>query len=53
LVGFLIGGASVILFLRKWVVSGMPPAESETPRSAPSPVDPELERLVDEELQRG
>ncbi len=53
LVGFLVGGASVILFLRKWVASGRPPAESEVPGFAPSSVDPELERLVDEELQRG
>ena len=53
LLGFLVGGAVVILFLRKWVAPGRPPAESEMPRSAPSPVDPELERLIDEELQRG
>lgn len=58
--GFLAGGVFVLLYLRSHTGSGGPPgppsAQGAAPHTAPStppaPVDADLERLVDEDLER-
>ena len=53
LAAFLIGGWVVVLFLRRVVASDPGPTRSEPAEAPSAAVDLELERLVDEELQRG
>jgi cytochrome c-type biogenesis protein CcmH/NrfF len=48
--GFLLGGGLVVFALRRIVRRGSSPAAAASP-VAPPPGDPELERLLDEELR--
>ena len=50
LLAFLAGGALLLVFLRRQGSGGEVPAPEARPAAAPS--DPELERIVDEELRR-
>ena len=46
LAGFLIGGGVVVLVVRRLMVPGSGPA---SPLSADEPIDPEIQRRIDEE----
>jgi len=49
---FVAGGLLVAFVLRRLTRRGSAPPPTSEPAAAPRPVDPELERLVDEELAR-
>jgi cytochrome c-type biogenesis protein CcmH/NrfF len=54
LAAFLVGGVGLALFLRRHTRrSGGPPGPAASGSRAPPAADPDLERLVDEELRRG
>lgn len=50
---FLAGGIGLALFLRRQTVRRGRSPDAPVPAGGPPPPDPELERLVDEELRRG